>query len=85
MSAIIFIFICTGGHGLDRRLVLFLGLLNIILLIIAIVIGANCEYDDWRRRFSSLYNDCNNNELCCKCYFSAAYMFFLFFICQFRE
>lgn len=31
-----------GGHGLDRRLVLSLGILNIILLIIAIVIGANC-------------------------------------------
>lgn len=42
---IIFIAIVIGGGGSNRVVLLCLGLLNAALVIAAIAIGVNCEYD----------------------------------------
>ena len=44
----------TGTDGSNRLVLLCLGLLNIVLLITAVVLGVNCEYDS--THFSLLRN-----------------------------
>lgn len=44
----------TGKDGSNRLVLICLGLLNVVLLITAVVLGVNCEYDS--SHFSVLRN-----------------------------
>lgn len=47
----------TGAQGSDRLVILSLGLVNFILLIAAIAIGANCEYSVGQSSFCSVFRN----------------------------
>lgn len=53
-TSIIFMNYITGGGGSNRQVLLFLGLLNTVMLIVAVVLGIKCEYTVYEYAISFL-------------------------------